>query len=56
MSGPAPKYSIIIPTFNRRDVIRGTLEALARLNAPPGGYEVVMVDGGSPQPLDGSLP
>jgi len=52
MSGPAPKYSIIIPTFNRRDVIRGTLEALARLNAPPGGYEVVIVDDGSPQPLD----
>ncbi|MFN8855103.1 MAG: glycosyltransferase family 2 protein [Planctomycetaceae bacterium] len=52
MSGPAPKYSIIIPTFNRRDVILGTLESLTRLTSPPGGFEVIIIDDGSPHPLD----
>ena len=52
MSGPATKYSIIIPTFNRRDVIVGTLESLRRMTAPPGGFEVIIVDDGSPHSLD----
>ncbi|MFN7806915.1 MAG: glycosyltransferase, partial [Planctomycetaceae bacterium] len=51
MSDPAPKYSIIIPTFNRRDVIVGTLESLRRMTAPPGGFEVIIVDDGSPHSL-----
>jgi len=53
MSGPTPRYSVIIPTFNRRDVIRGTLESLEKLRPPPGGWEVIIVDDGSPAPLDG---
>ncbi len=52
MSGPPPRYSVIIPTFNRADAICGVLEALVRLNIPPAGLEVVVVDDGSPTPLD----
>jgi GT2 family glycosyltransferase len=52
MSGPPPRFSVIIPTFNRADEICGALEALGRLNPPPGGLEVVVVDDGSLSPLD----
>jgi glycosyltransferase involved in cell wall biosynthesis len=52
MSGPTPRYSIVIPTFNRRDVIVETLEALVQLRSPPGGFEVILIDDGSPQPLE----
>jgi glycosyltransferase involved in cell wall biosynthesis len=52
MSGPTPRYSIIIPTFNRRNTIVGTLDSLVRLQSPPGGFEVILIDDGSPQPLD----
>lgn len=52
MSGPPPRYSVIIPTFNRPDAVCQTLEAMRRLRVPPGGLEVVVVDDGSPTPLD----
>lgn len=52
MSGPTPRYSVIIPTFNRANQIRKALEALERLSIPPGGLEVIVVDDGSPIPLD----
>jgi glycosyltransferase involved in cell wall biosynthesis len=52
MIGVTPRYSIIIPTYNRRDAIRSTLESLRRLSPPPGGWEVIVVDDGSPTLLD----
>ncbi|MDV4144316.1 MULTISPECIES: glycosyltransferase family 2 protein [Shimia] len=41
--------SIIIPSFNRPDRLRGCLEALSRLDGGP--YETIVVDDGSPEPL-----
>jgi glycosyltransferase involved in cell wall biosynthesis len=45
-------FSIIIPTYNRPRQLASCLEALTRLRTPAGGFEVIVVDDGSPQPLD----
>lgn len=37
-----PAVSVIIPTHQRRDALRGALESLARQSAEPGEYEVVV--------------
>ena len=39
--------SIIIPTFNEASRLPACLEALARQRGAPGGFEVLIVDGGS---------
>jgi GT2 family glycosyltransferase/peptidoglycan/xylan/chitin deacetylase (PgdA/CDA1 family) len=39
--------SVIIPTFNRAEVLAGCLDALAGQTAPPDSFEVVVVDDGS---------
>jgi glycosyltransferase involved in cell wall biosynthesis len=39
-------YSIVIPTYNRLDVLPEVLQALARQQAPP-PFEVIVVDDGS---------
>jgi len=39
--------SIIIPAYNRRRRLEGTLRALEALDYPPDAYEVVLVDDGS---------
>lgn len=45
-SPPVPSYSVVIPTFDRMDVLPEVLAALRRQReAPP--YEVVVVDDGS---------
>lgn len=42
-------FSIIIPTFQRPDELRGCLEALSALSYPPDAFEVIVVnDGGDP--------
>jgi len=41
------EISVVIPTFNSRDVLRRTIDALARQTLPPGAYEVVIADDGS---------
>jgi GT2 family glycosyltransferase len=47
-SGPGPvDASVIIPTYNRCDALRETLEALARVEYPPDLWEAVVVDDGS---------
>ncbi len=43
----AVEISVVIPTFNSRDVLRRTIEALARQTLPPDAYEVVIADDGS---------
>ncbi len=43
----APFFSVIIPTFNRRDSLRGLLLALAEQEEVPGGFEVIVVIDGS---------
>src|SRR5207302_4255569 len=45
-SAPAPRYSVVIPTFQRRELVTGTVQALAaQENAPP--FEVIVVVDGS---------
>jgi len=46
----APKVSVIVPTYNRRNLVLATLEALSRQEGPE--FEVVVVDDGS---KDGSF-
>lgn len=46
-----PAISVIVPSFGRPDDLRELLAALCATNAPGGGFEVVIVDDGSPQPL-----
>ncbi|HEU5070017.1 MAG TPA: glycosyltransferase [Verrucomicrobiae bacterium] len=43
----APRISVVVPTFNRRDSLRQLLESLARQTLPTADYEVVVVSDGS---------
>lgn len=53
MTGTGPKYSIVIPTFNRPDQIRRCLDGIAALETKKKDrFEVVVVDDGSRAPLD----
>jgi GT2 family glycosyltransferase len=42
-----PFFSIIVPTYNRRQQLNNCLEALARLAYPSDCFEVIVVDDGS---------
>lgn len=44
---PAPKVSVVIPTYNRCEMLRRTLWALTRQRFPAGGFEVIVSDDGS---------
>lgn len=46
----APEVAVVIPTYDRGRVVAGTLAALARVDPPARGFEVVVVDDGSPEP------
>ncbi len=48
MSG-APTFSIIVPTYDRPRQLADCLEALAHLAYPRAGFEVLVVDDGSPR-------
>lgn len=41
------EISVIIPTYNRRDIILASLEAFARQTVPPHLFEIIIVDDGS---------
>jgi glycosyltransferase involved in cell wall biosynthesis len=41
------KLSVVIPTFNRREVLERTLPALLAQDLPPQDYEVIIVMDGS---------
>ena len=47
-----PFFSIIIPTYNRPQILAGCLEAIALLEYPRDRFEVIVVDDGSENPLD----
>lgn len=50
---PSPPFlSVVIPTFNRRDSLRVTLDALSRQTYPASRYEVVVVSDGSTDGTD----
>ncbi len=40
-----PAVSIVIPCRNERDQIKATLETILAQESPPGGFEVIVVDG-----------
>src|SRR5829696_3704016 len=42
-----PTLSIIIPTYNRKDLLRETLNSLAQQTYPSNHFEVIIVDDGS---------
>ncbi|MEU1756010.1 glycosyltransferase [Micromonospora matsumotoense] len=47
MNIAAPRISVVIPTYNRADLLRGTLEALTAQRMPAGTVEVIVADDGS---------
>jgi glycosyltransferase involved in cell wall biosynthesis len=51
----APTVSVIIPTYNRPDLIRACLAGLERLTFPQSQFEVIVVDDGSPEPIEGVI-
>lgn len=52
MSQAFPSFSIVVPTYDRPAQLRACLEALARLRYPADRFEVIVVDDGSPTPLE----
>ncbi|MEM1118139.1 MAG: glycosyltransferase [Bacteroidota bacterium] len=48
-----PAVSVIVPTYGRPEALAACLAALACLDVPPGGFEVIVVDDGSPEPASG---
>jgi glycosyltransferase involved in cell wall biosynthesis len=44
---PAPTISVIIPTYNRKALLRETLHSLAQQTYPCDRYEVILIDDGS---------
>lgn len=50
-----PFLSVVIPTFNRRDSLRVTLDALAAQAAVPDGVEVLVISDGSSDGTDAWL-
>lgn len=47
--------TIVVPTFNRRDVLVATLGALASIEYPPDRWEVIVVDDGSGDDTEGAV-
>ncbi len=47
-----PVFSVIIPTYARPEKLRACLEGIDRLDYERADFEVVLVDDGSPQPLE----
>ena len=44
---PVPRVSVIIPTYNRKEMLRETLNSLAQQTYPSDHFEVIIVDDGS---------
>ncbi len=47
-----PFFSIIIPTYDRREQLASCLQSITALDYPPDRFEVIVVDDGSPQSLE----
>jgi len=48
----SPLVSVVIPTFGRSRPLKNCLDALTRQTLPQADFEVVVVDDGSPAPID----
>ncbi|CAN5897353.1 hypothetical protein BH23GEM9_BH23GEM9_31760 [soil metagenome] len=46
----APAWSVVVPTFNRPQSVKACVAALARLQPPEGGYEIIIVNDGGIEP------
>jgi GT2 family glycosyltransferase len=53
MTESACSFSIIVPFFAPPAQLASCLESISHLQVPTGGFEVIVVDDGSPEPLDG---
>ncbi|MCE6997577.1 glycosyltransferase [Saccharothrix sp. S26] len=42
-----PRIAVVIPTYNRAELLRRTLHSLTDQTLPPGDYEIVVADDGS---------
>jgi glycosyltransferase involved in cell wall biosynthesis len=42
-----PMFSVLIPTYNRSDILERCLQAVLNQTVPPSSYEVIVVDDGS---------
>jgi len=47
MARPAPRVSVVIPTYKRPELLTRCLDALVRQTLPPSCYEIIVVDDGS---------
>lgn len=47
LAGDRPRISVVIPTYNRCDMLRTSLEHLTRQRLPAGEFEVIVADDGS---------
>jgi GT2 family glycosyltransferase len=52
MSRREPVFSVIVPTYERPDALRVCVQALAALDYPRDGFEVIIVDDGGKVPLE----
>jgi GT2 family glycosyltransferase len=52
LSQQSGSFSVIIPTYARPCQLASCLESLTRLQPPTAGFEVIVVDDGSPRRLD----
>lgn len=48
----APIFSIVIPTYNRPKQLAACLQACGRLDYPHDRFEIIIVDDGSPDPVE----
>lgn len=51
VSGSDPRVSVVLATYNRHELLERLLRQLAVQTLPPGQFEVVIVDDGSPAPV-----
>jgi len=47
--------SVVIPTYNRKDILKRTLEALLDQTYPKDKYEIIVVDDGSTEDIKGMI-
>ena len=47
IASTAPRMSVVIPTYNRGELLKSSLESLVRQSLPKDQYEVIIVDDGS---------
>lgn len=43
-AGNSPDISVVVPTHNRRDLLRRCLDSLLRMEYPPSRFEIIVVD------------